>query len=82
MKPIYIAAYSQSKFGKLFAKTVPEIIAAAVTETCAEVGAEPSAIGSVGVAGQRPVSIRFPARRNNASPSASNWNAARKSSTR
>ena len=30
MKPIYIAAYHQSKFGKLFDMTVPDIIAAAV----------------------------------------------------
>jgi len=44
MKPIYIAAYHQSKFGKLFAMTVPEIIAAAVNETYAEIDAEPSAV--------------------------------------
>jgi len=43
-KPIYIAAYHQSKFGKLFAMTVPEIIAAAVNETYAEIDAEPSAV--------------------------------------
>jgi acetyl-CoA C-acetyltransferase len=50
MKRVFIAAYHQSKFGKLFAMTVPQIIAAAVTETCAEIGAEPEAIdvGSVG----------------------------------
>jgi acetyl-CoA C-acetyltransferase len=44
MKSIYIAAYHQSKFGKLFTMTAPEIIVAAVTETYAEVGAEPSAV--------------------------------------
>ena len=50
MKKIYIAAYHQSKFGKLFDMTVPEIIANAVTETCAEIGAEPSTleVGSIG----------------------------------
>ncbi len=44
MKEIYIAAYHQSKFGKLFDMTVPEIIANAVTETCGEIGAEPAGI--------------------------------------
>jgi len=50
VKKIYIAAYHQSKFGKLFDMTVPEIVANAVTETCAEIGAEPSTIevGSIG----------------------------------
>ena len=50
MKPIYIAAYHQSKFGKLFAMTLPEIIAAAVTETYAEVDADPEVVdvGSIG----------------------------------
>ncbi|MEE4271912.1 MAG: thiolase family protein [Thermoanaerobaculales bacterium] len=50
MKKIYIAAYHQSKFGKLFAKTVPEIITAAIDETYAEVGADPAAVdvGSIG----------------------------------
>jgi len=44
MKQIYIAAYNQSKFGKLFDKTVPEIITDTVNETCAEIGAEPQTI--------------------------------------
>ena len=50
MKKIYIAAYHQSKFGKLFDMTVPEIVANAVMETCAEIGAEPAGIdvGSIG----------------------------------
>jgi len=43
-KDTYIAAYNQSKFGKLFDMTVPEIVANAVNETCAEIGAEPQAI--------------------------------------
>lgn len=42
MKPIYIAAYHQSKFGKLMAMTVPEIIEAAVSGVCGEIGVEPS----------------------------------------
>jgi acetyl-CoA C-acetyltransferase len=52
MKRIYIAAYHQSKFGKLFGMTVPEIVAAAVNETYAEVGAEPAAVdvASIGAA--------------------------------
>ncbi len=44
MKKVYIAAYHQSKFGKLFDMSVPEIIAATVNETCAEIGAEAAAI--------------------------------------
>jgi acetyl-CoA C-acetyltransferase len=50
VKKIYIAAYSQSKFGKLFDMTVPEIVANAVNETCAEIGAEPQAmdVASIG----------------------------------
>ena len=44
VKKIYIAAYHQSKFGKLFDKTVPEIVTDTVNETCAEIGAEPQTI--------------------------------------
>ena len=44
MKKVYIAAYHQSKFGKLFDKTVPEIVADTVNETCAEIGAEAQTI--------------------------------------
>ena len=52
MKPIYVAAYHQSKFGKLMALTVPEIVASAVNEVCAEAKAEPKTIdvGSIGAA--------------------------------
>ncbi len=51
-KPLYIAAYRQSKFGKLMDATVPAIVRRAVEETCAEVGAAPDAIdvGSTGAA--------------------------------
>ncbi len=50
MKPIYIASYHQSKFGKLFDLTVPEIIRRAVTGACDEISAEPTTIdvGSIG----------------------------------
>ncbi len=50
MKRIFIAAYHQSKFGKLMGMPVPEILHRAVLETCAEIKVEPSAIdvGSVG----------------------------------
>ncbi|HEX8925992.1 MAG TPA: thiolase family protein, partial [Terriglobales bacterium] len=52
MKKIYIAGYSQSKFGKLMALTVPEILNKAITEVCATVGCDPSAldVGAVGAA--------------------------------
>jgi acetyl-CoA C-acetyltransferase len=44
VKPIYIAAYHQSVFGKLMAMTVPEIVSNAVTCTCREIGIDPSAL--------------------------------------
>lgn len=44
MKRIYIAAYHQSKFGKLFDMSIPQIVANAITETCAKIGVEPSAV--------------------------------------
>ena len=52
MKPIYIASYHQSPFGKLFDVSVPQIIERAVTGACKEIGAEASAIdvGSVAAA--------------------------------
>lgn len=51
-KPVYIAAYHQSKFGKLLGMTVPEIIANAVGGACREIGVEAQAIdvASVGAA--------------------------------
>lgn len=50
MKPIYIAAYHQSVFGKLLGMSVPEIVARSVTETCAEIGAQPASmdVASIG----------------------------------
>lgn len=52
MKPLYIAAYHQSEFGKLFALTVPQIVEKAVLECCAEIGAAPGQIdvGAIGAA--------------------------------
>jgi acetyl-CoA C-acetyltransferase len=51
-RPIYIAAYHQSKFGKLMSLSIPEIIRNAVVEVCREIRAEPAAIdvGSIGAA--------------------------------
>jgi acetyl-CoA acetyltransferase len=50
MKPIYIAAYHQSPFGKLMALTVPQIIEKAVTGVCDEIKADPAVVdvGSIG----------------------------------
>lgn len=49
-KPIFIAAYHQSKFGKLMNMSVPDIVKNAVTGVCAEIKVEPSSIdvGSIG----------------------------------
>ena len=49
MKPIYIAAYHQSKFGKLMGMTVPEMLDNAIEGACRQIGAPASAldVGSV-----------------------------------
>ena len=49
-KPVYIAAYHQSKFGKLMGMTVPDIVKNAVNEVCQQIKADPAQIdvGSVG----------------------------------
>lgn len=49
---IFIAAYHQSKFGKLLDLPVPEIVTRAITETCDEIRVDPSVIdvGSIGAA--------------------------------
>jgi acetyl-CoA C-acetyltransferase len=44
VKPVYIAAYHQSVFGKLMGMSVPEIVANAVSRTCQEIGADASAL--------------------------------------
>lgn len=50
MKPIYIAAYHQSVFGKLMGMSVPEIVANAVNGTCREIAVDPALVdvGSIG----------------------------------
>jgi acetyl-CoA C-acetyltransferase len=50
MKPIYIAAYHQSKFGKLLAVTQEQMIAAAVEGVCAEIGVTADLIDSGSIA--------------------------------
>ena len=51
-KPVYIASYHQSKFGKLLDMSVQKIVENAVTGACREIGVEASAIdvASVGAA--------------------------------
>jgi acetyl-CoA C-acetyltransferase len=51
-KPVYIAAYHQSKFGKLLGMTVPDIVTSAVEGACREIGIDAAAldVGSVGAA--------------------------------
>ena len=50
MKRLYVAAYHQSKFGKLMDMDVPTIVRQAVEGACGEVGVEPAAVdvGSIG----------------------------------
>ncbi len=52
IKPIYIASYHQSRFGKLMDMTVPDIVKNAVEGACNEIKVAPSAIdvGSIGAA--------------------------------
>jgi acetyl-CoA C-acetyltransferase len=50
MKPIYIAAYHQSKFGKLLATTQEQMIASAVHGVCAEIGVSASDLDSGSIA--------------------------------
>ncbi len=52
MRPIYVAAYHQSVFGKLLGATVPQIVRDAVQGTCAEIGVSPAAldVASIGAA--------------------------------
>ena len=52
MKPVYIAAFHQSRFGKLLGMTVPDMIGSAVAGACREIGAHASAldVASIGAA--------------------------------
>ncbi len=51
-KPVFIATYHQSKFGKLMNMSVPDIVKNAVTGACAEIKVAPELIdvGSIGAA--------------------------------
>jgi acetyl-CoA C-acetyltransferase len=52
VKPVYIAAYHQSVFGKLMDMSVPEIVSNAVSRTCQEIGTDASTldVASIGAA--------------------------------
>ena len=52
VKKIYIAAYHQSKFGKLLGLTVPEIVDSAIQQVCRQIDVPASALdtGSIGAA--------------------------------
>ena len=52
MKPIYIATFHQSKFGKLMGMGVPEIVDNAIRGACRQIGVPASAldVGSIGAA--------------------------------
>jgi acetyl-CoA C-acetyltransferase len=52
VKPVYIAAFHQSRFGKLLGMTVPQIIDSAIQGACRQIGTEPAAldVGSIGAA--------------------------------
>lgn len=44
-KKIFIAAFQQSKFGKLMGMTIPGIVDTAVRETFSSIGADPALAG-------------------------------------
>jgi acetyl-CoA C-acetyltransferase len=52
VKPVYIATFHQSKFGKLFGATVPQIVDQAIQGACRQIGIEAAAldVGSIGAA--------------------------------
>jgi acetyl-CoA acetyltransferase len=52
MKPMYIAAYHQSRFGKLLGMDVPSIVSRSVEEVCRTIDADAGSIdvGSIGAA--------------------------------
>src|SRR5271166_2201937 len=55
--PIYIAAYNQSKFGKLMDMKVPDILANAVNAVCRQIDVPPSVIDVGSVAGACSISL-------------------------
>src|SRR4051794_20860272 len=52
MKPIYIATFHQSRFGKLLGMSVPQIVDAAIQGACRQIDTDPAAldVGSIGAA--------------------------------
>ena len=52
MKSVYVAAFHQSRFGKLMGMTVPDIVNHAIQGACREIGAPASSldVGSIGAA--------------------------------
>src|SRR5215475_13987085 len=52
MKPIYIASFHQSRFGKLMGMTVPQIVDNAIQGACRQITIPPAAldVGSIGAA--------------------------------
>jgi len=52
VRPVYIAAFHQSKFGKLLGMTVPQIVDSTIQGACREIRAEASAldVASIGAA--------------------------------
>lgn len=56
-KPIYIAAYHQSKFGKLMNMSIPDLVKNAVTGACGEIKIDASSIdvGSIGAVCNMPL---------------------------
>jgi acetyl-CoA C-acetyltransferase len=52
VKPVYIATFHQSKFGKLMGATVPQIVDQSIQGACRQIGADPASldVGSIGAA--------------------------------
>ena len=48
-KTVYIAAYNQSKFGKLMAMSVPQIVRNAIESVCRQISITPGAIANPGL---------------------------------
>ena len=59
MKALYLAAYHQSRFGKLGAASVPAMIEAAVAGACDEIGCDAAEIDVASVAAACPSSFRL-----------------------
>jgi len=68
VKPVYIATFHQSKFGKLLGITVPQMIDSAIQGACRQIGVEPGANTSARSRSERARSGR-PSRRYNSARS-------------